>query len=64
MKPLFKYIGKTGRFKATHGEMEIPDEVEVNGEGRNWILDLINRPFNPDAHAAHAPPQPTGPEAA
>jgi hypothetical protein len=46
MKHVFKFIGKTGRFKATHGELEIPEGVDVESGGRNWIFDLINRPYN------------------
>ena len=50
IKHVFKYTGKTGRFKATHRDLNIPDRVDVNNGGRNWILDLLNRPYNrPDA---------------
>jgi ribonuclease HI len=45
IKQVFKFIGRTGRFKATHGDLDIPDDVDVNSGGRNWILDLLNRPF-------------------
>ena len=45
IKQVFKFIGKTGRFKATHGDLDIPNDVDVNSGGRNWILDLLNRPF-------------------
>jgi hypothetical protein len=46
IKHVFNYIGKTGRFKATHGNLNIPDGIDVNNGGRNWILDLLNRPYN------------------
>jgi hypothetical protein len=45
IKQVFKFIGKTGRFKATHGDLDIPDDVDLNSGGRNKILDLLNRPF-------------------
>jgi len=45
IKHTFKFIGKTGRFKATHGDLDIPDDLDVNSGGRNWILDLLNRPL-------------------
>jgi ribonuclease HI len=48
-KPLFKYISKTGRFKHTLGDLELPDHLasrrNENNSSRNWILDLLNRPL-------------------
>jgi hypothetical protein len=44
IKQVFKFIGKTGRFKATHGDLDIPNGMDMNNGGRNWILDLLNRP--------------------
>src|SRR6202451_371674 len=52
IKHVFKYIGKTGRFKVMHGDLNIPDGVDVNNGGQNCTLDLHNRPYNrPDADA-------------
>jgi hypothetical protein len=46
---LFKYISKTGRFKHTLGDLELPDHLasrrNENNGGRNWILNLLNRPL-------------------
>jgi ribonuclease HI len=46
---LFKYISKTGRFKSTLGDLELPSHLAArrneNNGGRNWILDLISRPM-------------------
>jgi hypothetical protein len=51
IKHVFKFIGKTGRFKATHGELEIPEGVDIENGGRNWVFDLLNNlPYNPDAN--------------
>jgi hypothetical protein len=48
-KHLFKFINKTGRFKSTLGDLELPDHLasqcNENNGGRNWILDLLNRPI-------------------
>jgi hypothetical protein len=48
-KPLFKYISKTGRFKNTLRDLELPDHLasrrNENNGGRNWVLDLLNRPL-------------------
>jgi hypothetical protein len=41
----FKFIGKTGRFKLTHRDLDIPDGLDTNSGGRNWLLDLLNRPL-------------------
>jgi hypothetical protein len=57
IKLLFKYIAKTGRFKSTLGDMQIPDYHAPTGAGRDgtelgadrsrfWIRDLLNRPYN------------------
>ena len=46
---LFKFITKTGRFKSTLGDLNLLDEPahhrNMNNRGRNWILDLLNRPL-------------------
>ena len=48
-KHLFKFISKTGRLKTTLGDLELPDHLasqcNENNGGRNWILDLLNRPI-------------------
>ena len=45
IKHTFKFIGKTGRFKLTHGDLDIPDGLDTNSGGRNRLLDLLNRPL-------------------
>jgi ribonuclease HI len=45
IKHTFKFIGKTGRFKLTHGNLDIPDRLDINSGGRNRLLDLLNRPL-------------------
>jgi hypothetical protein len=45
IKHVFKFIGKTRHFKATLRDLNLPDSLDVNSSGRNWILDLLNRPF-------------------
>jgi hypothetical protein len=45
IKHTFKVIGKTGRFKLTHGNLDIPDSLDTNNSGRNWLLDLLNGPL-------------------
>jgi hypothetical protein len=55
IKLVFKFIGKTGRFKATHGDLTIPDSMDINSGGVNWILDLLNKPFTrPEDKGAEA----------
>ena len=44
IKQVFKFNGKTGRFKATHRDLDISNDVDVNSGCRDWILDLLNRP--------------------
>jgi hypothetical protein len=48
-KPLFKYISKTGRFKNTLRDLKLPNHLasrrNENNGGRNWVLDLLNRPI-------------------
>jgi hypothetical protein len=55
IKHVFKFIGKTRRFKATLGDLDLPDSLDVNSGGRNWILDLLNRPFVQRAAAEPGP---------
>ena len=45
----FKFITKTGRFKSTLRDLNLLDgpahHRNMNNGGRNWILDLLNRPL-------------------
>ena len=45
IKHLFKYIARTGHFKATLGDLNIPEGGGGIGKGQSWIMDLLNRPL-------------------
>jgi hypothetical protein len=49
IKHVFKFITKTGRFKTILGDLDLLDDLaqcpNKNNGGRNWILDLLNRPL-------------------